>query len=86
MDKINGMLLVIDTAEISVVIREYEAFTRFSVKTVSGCRPNAKSIAIQFYGKGHPEASGGRSNIAPEELQKQIVDYCLSQLSEPAEI
>ena len=63
MHNINALLEVIESAKITVLIREYpagnpEGQTRFSVKTTDRAF-SARKIAEQFGGGGHPQASGG---------------------------
>ena len=70
----------IDTAEMTVMIREYptdnaEGQTRFSVKTMTPGL-SARAIAQQFGGGGHFNASGGFMHEEPEKARALLEKCC----------
>jgi phosphoesterase RecJ-like protein len=80
MQKINDLLEVIETAQITVMVREYptenaEGCSRFSVKSTSP-QYSAKAIAQHFGGGGHIPAAGGFRSESPETVREMLEAYC----------
>lgn len=79
-ENINGLLELIETARVTVMIREYpadnpEGQTRFSVKTTEAGL-SARSVAEQFGGGGHPNAAGGFMRETPARARELLTAAC----------
>ncbi len=84
MQNINNLLEIIDSAELTVMVREYppenpEGHSRFAVKAISPLY-SAKAIAKHFGGGGHIPAAGGFLKKSPEETRALLEDYCCKLL------
>lgn len=80
MQNINALLEVIESAKITVLIREYpadnpEGQTRFSIKTTDR-RYSARDLAMQFGGGGHPQAAGGFMRETPARARELLIEAC----------